>query len=101
MLRRGKVVITTLIPSCHRPPPAVILIPLIAYRWRITPMTRFAWLAPCLFLLHPAVLPAASVTVEEILQQLGSRNPKARERAQRALEKLGPDSLPALRKALG
>ena len=38
--------------------------------------------------------------VEKIVQQLGSPDPKTRSAARKALEKLGPDALPILRKAL-
>jgi hypothetical protein len=38
--------------------------------------------------------------VEQIIEQLGKADPKARVAARLALEKLGPEALPALRKAL-
>ena len=38
-------------------------------------------------------------TVEQIIEQLGKSDPKARVAARLALEKLGPEALPALRKA--
>ncbi len=64
-------------------------------------MHRAAWFAAGLGLMlalgSAAAEPAA---VEKIIQRLGSPDPKTRSAAQKALEALGPDALPLLRKAL-
>jgi hypothetical protein len=41
----------------------------------------------------------AGPSADQLLQQLGSRDPKAREAASKALAELGPEALPALQKA--
>jgi hypothetical protein len=63
-------------------------------------MPRVAWLLPCLFLGCALAAETTPTSVDTLLQQLGSKDPKTRDAARRGLESLGPDALPALRKAL-
>src|SRR5947209_5612494 len=67
----------------------------------VSPVHRAAWFALG-FVSLMALGSAASepAAVEKIIQQLGSPDPKTRLAARKALEALGPDALPLLRKAL-
>jgi hypothetical protein len=44
--------------------------------------------------------PPAKPTIEQLIEQLGDKDFKVRQIAEKAIEELGPDALPALRKAL-
>ncbi len=64
-------------------------------------MQRAAWFGVGLFLMTSlGSLVAEPAVIDRIIQQLGSPDPKTRAVAQKALEALGPDALPLLRKAL-
>lgn len=66
-------------------------------------MLRRAWLVTCLLFLAPTLLAAeklSSTQIDQLIKEMGARDPKARDAAQKALANAGPEALPALRAAV-